>query len=334
MDVFEWIEAELKPEVCTSDRFIYDDMDSQSGRSLPVIYQPFDGSQRSHWRDRGSLFDFLHAVRGAGQRLLDFGPGDGWPSLIVAPYASEVVGVDGSRRRVQVCTENAARLGLANAHFQYVAPSSALPFADNSFDGVMAASSVEQSPDPRRTLAELYRVLKPEGRLRMCYESFTRHRAGRVRACETWAMDARHSRLILYNRDFALERAVQYSLSFALSETELIAALAQPARQIQFDDLTLPLMQSICPTLIDARVCTTLHASGKTLAAWLGEIGFRAVLPTQDGGDFAGDLFAAYPENQRPRQLSAIDAVLHPAVKVVVEMPAPLSIDPPFTAIK
>jgi hypothetical protein len=99
MDVLEWIEAQLKPEVCTSDRFIYDDMDSQSGRLLPVIYQPFDGSMRSHWQDRGWLFDFMWATRGEGKRLLDFGPGDGWPSLIVAPYVGEVIGVDGSRRR-------------------------------------------------------------------------------------------------------------------------------------------------------------------------------------------------------------------------------------------
>ena len=32
--------------------------------------------------------------------LLDFGPGDGWPSLLLAPMADEVVGVDASRRRV------------------------------------------------------------------------------------------------------------------------------------------------------------------------------------------------------------------------------------------
>jgi SAM-dependent methyltransferase len=265
---------------------------------------------------------------------LDFGPGDGWPSLIVAPYAAEVVGVDGSRRRVEVCTENATRLGLANVHFQYAAPGSALPFADNSFDGAMAASSVEQSPDPRHTLTELHRVLKPGGRLRMCYESFRRGRGERARECEIWSIDALRCRLILYDRDFVNERAVQYGITYALSEADLTSALSKHSGQIVFDDISVPLLEKICPAVIDARICTTIHASGRTLAAWLGETGFREVLPSHDGSDFAGSLFDAYPENQRPRELTDIDTFLRPVVKVVVEMPAPLAIDPPITAVK
>jgi ubiquinone/menaquinone biosynthesis C-methylase UbiE len=334
MDVFEWIETTLKPEVCTSDRFIYDDMESQSGRSLPLIYQPFDGTNRSHWRDRGALFDFLHAVLGEGKRLLDFGPGDGWPSLIVAPYAAEVTGVDGSRRRVAVCTENAARLGFTNAHFHYAAPGSDLPFPAYSFDGVMAASSVEQSPDPRRTLTELYRVLKPGGRLRVNYESFTRDRRGMARECETWPIDAHHCRLILYDRDFAGERAVQYSISYALSEDDLTRAITSQSGPITFESLNVPALAALCAAVIDARVCTTIHASGRTLAAWLGEIGFREVLPTYDGSDFAGSLFDAYPEAQRPQEMAVVDALLRPAVAVVIGLPAPLALDPPITAVK
>jgi hypothetical protein len=59
-DVFSWIVNTLNPEFCTPDKFIYEDMDSQSGCSLPFIcYSPFDPGQKSHWRDRGGLFDFL-----------------------------------------------------------------------------------------------------------------------------------------------------------------------------------------------------------------------------------------------------------------------------------
>lgn len=92
MEIFEWIEQELNPESCDSAEFIYDDMDSQSGRCLPIIYEPFDGSRKSHWCGQGALFDFYYST--GGKRLLDFGPGDGWPSLIVAPYVEKVVGVD------------------------------------------------------------------------------------------------------------------------------------------------------------------------------------------------------------------------------------------------
>jgi hypothetical protein len=37
MDIFEWIDQELRPEACSSAEFIYDDMESQSGRCLPII---------------------------------------------------------------------------------------------------------------------------------------------------------------------------------------------------------------------------------------------------------------------------------------------------------
>jgi len=220
MDIFDWIKVNLKPEVCTSDRFIYDDMDSQSGRSLPIIYQPFDLREKSHWQDRGALFDFLYSTRGEGKRLLDFGPGDGWPSLIVAPFVSEVVGVDGSHRRVDVCTENATRMGLANARFYYTAPGSPLPFEDDSFDGVMAASSVEQSPDPRRTLQELFRVIRPGGHLRITYEALNRYRNGQERDIWLCQTNDHQCRLILFDRTIDREVAVQYGITYDLSEEE------------------------------------------------------------------------------------------------------------------
>lgn len=64
MTVFEWIRQAPAPLVCTSETFIYDDMESQSGRALPLIYRPFDIADRAHWRDRGALFDFLLATGG------------------------------------------------------------------------------------------------------------------------------------------------------------------------------------------------------------------------------------------------------------------------------
>ena len=60
-------------------------------------------------------------------------------------FAAEVVGVEGSKRRVSVCAENAKRLGAVNVQCVFVTPGTSLPFDDESFDGVMAASSVEQT---------------------------------------------------------------------------------------------------------------------------------------------------------------------------------------------
>jgi len=69
MTIIEWIRRELQRAAHTSDSYIYDDMASQSGSSLPVIYRPFDPGNRSHRRARGALFDYLLATGGEGQRL-------------------------------------------------------------------------------------------------------------------------------------------------------------------------------------------------------------------------------------------------------------------------
>ncbi len=334
MDVFDWLQTTLSPRDCTSEEFIYDDMDSQSGRSLPIIYQLFDAAQRSHWRDRGSLFDYLFSTQGEGKRLLDLGPGDGWPSLIVAPWAGEVVGVEGSRRRVAVCTENAARLGITNARFMHVAPGTKLPFDDDSFDGAMAASSVEQTPDPYVTLQELFRVLRPGGRLRVDYEALGQYRDGQEREAWLWPIDERTCRLMLYDRHIDRERVRQYGVTFAMSGEELTSRLLGEGKDLSFAALTAATLDELHSAIVDARVCTTTHPSGRTLASWLGEIGFRQVLPTHCGARFTGGLFDRIPADRRPTDMQGVDAVLRSAVEVAVQMPAPWDIDPLITAIK
>lgn len=201
LGILSWIERELPITCCTSDVFVYDDMQSQSGESLPVIYVPFDGNKASHWDDRGQILDFLCAVCGRGKRLLDIGPGDGWPSLGVAPFAAEVVGVDASWKRVEVCEGNAARLGISNARFVHVPAGRPLPFEDESFDGAMAASSIEQTPDPKATLSEIFRVLRPGGRIRIYYEALGLYRGRWERDVWLAGIGDDRSRLIIYDRD-------------------------------------------------------------------------------------------------------------------------------------
>jgi ubiquinone/menaquinone biosynthesis C-methylase UbiE len=213
-DVFKWLEETADPQLYDSASFIYEDMASQSGESLPLIYQPFDASRKAHWRDRGAALDYLLSTGARGGQVLDFGPGDGWPSLIIAPQVAEVVGVDGSTRRVQVCTNNAARLGIGNATFRAVPPGQPLPFAAGSFDAAVAASSVEQTPDPYQTLTELYRVLRPGGRLRLSYEALSGYRGGGETDVWLLEIDPDTTRLILYDRQIEQEQVVQYGMDF------------------------------------------------------------------------------------------------------------------------
>lgn len=330
MDVFRFIEEQLAPEPCTTEVLIYDDMESQSGYSLPLIYQDFDGTNRFHWSERGAIYDFLYATRGEGKKLLDFGPGDGWPSLLVAPYAREVVGLDSSRRRVEVCTENARRLGIGNARFVSYAAGERLPFADQTFDGIMAASAVEQTPEPRTILREFYRILRPGGCLRISYEGLAAYRGGKEQEFEVLAIDGDTCKLLAYNRNIAGEYAVQYGLTLDLPAKQLMEKLGGR----EFSRLTPELLARLKPRVIKARVCKTIHPSGATWVQWLQQAGFSQVLPTHSGSLAAAKAYRWFEDGQRPRQLEAVDAVVAPAAKLAVELACPLDQDPPLTAIK
>jgi SAM-dependent methyltransferase len=312
-------------------------MESQSGYCLPVIYHPFDASRRGHWTDRGSLFDFLLATEGEGTSLLDFGPGDGWPSLIVAPFAREVTGVDGSAKRVEVCRQNARRLGIANASFVHVEPGQKLPFQDGGFDGAMAASSIEQTPDPRATLGELCRVLRPGGRLRMSYESLGAYRDCREREAQLERIDANSCRLTLYDRQIDRERArmVRLEVDRSLEEvTELVSRNGKPS----WDLVQEALLNTLRGCVRDAGLCILHHPSGATFLRWLRDAGFRRAEATCSGSGIAGELFDATPPQDRPVDMHGVDALIRPPIGRAVRTPASVSnphgFDAMITAVK
>ena len=117
---------------------------------------------------RGRLLLQLLAHEGmgsiSGRRVLDLGAGFGSLALYFAHLGAEVVAVDPNEQRVRVAEAIAHRRGLplsvATAHAQ------SLPFADGSFDVVVANNSLcyivgEQAH--AQALREIHRVLKPGG---------------------------------------------------------------------------------------------------------------------------------------------------------------------------
>jgi ubiquinone/menaquinone biosynthesis C-methylase UbiE len=337
MELFEWIEKRLKPELVDSVGFMYDEMESQSGFCLPIIYQPFDATKRAHWRDRGSLFDFLYATGCEGKRVLDFGPGDGWPSLIIAAHVQEVIGVDGSHRRVSVCEENAKRLNIKNARFIHVAPGQALPFDNDVFDGIVAASSVEQTPDARLTLREFYRVLKPGGRLRIDYEPLSIYKNGKE--CELFfdSDDKGNCTLTLYNRHITKERADMYKIRCAVGCEKIFPIFLEREARIEdvsFNTLSIEKLDRMMSSVVEVKKCVLTHACGKTYVQWMGEVGFGEILPSRSGATVAGEIFDATPPGDRPRTMGGVDKILKPAIQEDVEKRAELANDPPITAAK
>lgn len=331
MNVLQYILEELKPRAVTSDEGLYQHQESQAMFSLPVIHQPFDPANPAHWRDRGCILDFLCSV-GAGD-LLDFGPGDGWPSLLVAPFARHVTGVDASPRRVAACEANARRLGIHNFRCVHVPAGEPLPFPDNTFDGILAASAVEQTPDPGATLRELHRVLKPGGRLRLHYEGLARYRGGRECELEAWESEPEVTQFLITHRQIEKEQAVYCRLQFRLSLRRLTELLTE-GRKLGFDALTIDGLERARPALTDAVSWTLAHPGCRTWLGWIRDAGFASAVSTHSGGRVARRLYDTVPPAARPGNLAGVDALLRPVVAVAVQLEAPPELDAPITAVK
>lgn len=158
-----WIHANVALERVDSAHLRYNAIDHQAPQDLPGVYRAYDPERIYDWVDLTLIFAYLNALSTIG-RILDIGTGDGWPALPLAPHVREVIGVDLSSVRVEVARENLARFGYTNITFT-IASGEDLPFSSNSFDGVVVGTAIEQMNDPRRCLAEIYRVLVPGGAL-------------------------------------------------------------------------------------------------------------------------------------------------------------------------
>jgi SAM-dependent methyltransferase len=107
-----------------------------------------------------SIDSLLEAAEvGRGDRVLDVATGPGYVAARAAERGSEAVGVDVARAMVALARERHPELEFHQADAE------ALPFADGSFDAVVANFLVLHLGRPERAAAELSRVLVPGGRL-------------------------------------------------------------------------------------------------------------------------------------------------------------------------
>jgi ubiquinone/menaquinone biosynthesis C-methylase UbiE len=98
-----------------------------------------------------------------GKKVLDVGSGNGYVLSKYAREGAEVYGVDLTPTAISLCQQRFALLGL-RGHFE-LANAERLPFADNTFDCVCSMGVLHHTPDTTTAVEEIYRVLKPGGRL-------------------------------------------------------------------------------------------------------------------------------------------------------------------------
>ena len=115
--------------------------------------------------------DFAKFPIAKGEKVLDMGCGFGRHAFALLKQGADVVALDYSQDEVAEVTKWFGAMELAG---EVPAGASAiavrgtaygLPFADNTFDAIVAAEVLEHLPDDRQAMSELVRVLKPGGRL-------------------------------------------------------------------------------------------------------------------------------------------------------------------------
>ncbi|MBV8168904.1 MAG: class I SAM-dependent methyltransferase [Alphaproteobacteria bacterium] len=99
-------------------------------------------------------------------RVIDVGAGLGGPAHYLAhTFGCDVTGIDATAEFVAVANDLARRTGLASrVRFEH-GSALALPFADRSFDLAWTQNVAMNIADRATMYAELYRVLRPGGRL-------------------------------------------------------------------------------------------------------------------------------------------------------------------------
>jgi ubiquinone/menaquinone biosynthesis C-methylase UbiE len=102
-----------------------------------------------------------------GETVLDLGSGAGFDAFLTAGRVGEsgrVIGVDMTPEMVQKARKNAENLNIHNVEFR-LGEIEKLPIADASVDVVISNCVINLSPDKSAVFREIYRSLKPGGRI-------------------------------------------------------------------------------------------------------------------------------------------------------------------------
>jgi demethylmenaquinone methyltransferase / 2-methoxy-6-polyprenyl-1,4-benzoquinol methylase len=98
----------------------------------------------------------------AGERILDVAAGTGTSSAALARTGATVVALDFSAGMIEEGRRRQPKIEFVQADAEK------LPFGDDEFDAVTISFGLRNVEHPKTALAEMYRVLKPGGRLVVC----------------------------------------------------------------------------------------------------------------------------------------------------------------------
>lgn len=130
----------------------------------PEVYDKWRSSQLGRTTERlewQTVLKLLGDVNGL--RILDLGCGDGTFAIELARRGAEVIGIDASRSMIEAACRRSSAQNLDVVFYQ--AKADAIPFAEGTFDAVVAITILCFVRDATPEFREIGRVLRPGGRL-------------------------------------------------------------------------------------------------------------------------------------------------------------------------
>jgi ubiquinone/menaquinone biosynthesis C-methylase UbiE len=122
-------------------------------------------------QERYSTYPWLYEVaefkKHAGDKVLEIGCGTGADLLQFARHGAIATGIDLTSGHVELARKRLG--GLAQI---YQADMRKLPFANNSFDYIYCHGVLHHSDDPEKAISEMFRVLRPGGRINIHVYAF------------------------------------------------------------------------------------------------------------------------------------------------------------------
>jgi ubiquinone biosynthesis O-methyltransferase len=148
----------------------------ETARESAAIAHFFDGisATRNELFRSNPVLDYEQHVRSmavldglepkAGDRVLDIGCGNARDIMPILRAGARVVGIDLSAGMIQQARLELAAAGYPDVELE-IGDATRLRFAAESFDKILCSEVIEHIPNTDDAISEMYRVLKPGGRL-------------------------------------------------------------------------------------------------------------------------------------------------------------------------